>query len=65
MPLFDIFKSEKDGGVVWVASAQTLEIARLKVKSLMASSPGSYVIVNQETGQKLRVNPDGSTERTP
>jgi hypothetical protein len=63
IPPFDIFKSEGDGSVVWKGCAETLEIARLSVKALMASSPGSYIIHSQKTGHKLRIDPDGSTER--
>jgi hypothetical protein len=60
---FDIFKGEKDGTVVWKGTAETLEVARLSVKVLMVSSPGSYIIHSQRTGHKMLVNPDGSTER--
>jgi hypothetical protein len=63
IPPFDIFKSEDDGGLVWKGTAETLETAKLSVKVLMASSPGSYIIHSQKTGHQTRVNPDGSTER--
>jgi hypothetical protein len=65
IPPFDIFKSEMNGTVLWKGSAETLEVARLSVKVLMVSSPGSYIIHSQKTGHKLLVNPDGSTERIP
>jgi hypothetical protein len=63
IPPFDIFKNEKDGSVTWKGTAETLEVARLSVKVLMASSPGTYIIHSQKTGHKLLVRADGSTER--
>jgi hypothetical protein len=60
---FDIFKTETDGSLIWKGTAESLEVARLSVKVLMASSPGKYIIHSQQTGHKLLVNPDGSTER--
>ena len=63
IPPLDIFKSEKDGSVIWKGSAENMEVARLSVKMLMVTSPGSYIIHSQITGHKMLVKPDGSTER--
>jgi hypothetical protein len=61
---FDIYKvKEEDGTLVWKGTAENLEVARLSVKVLQATTPGSYIIHSQNTGHKMLVNPDGSTER--
>jgi hypothetical protein len=65
IPPFDIFKKEKDGSLIWKGTAETLEVARLSVKVLVASSPGNYIIHSQQTGHKMIVRADGSTERIP
>ena len=61
-PDLDIFKQEKDGVLLWKGTAENLEVAKLSVQALVKKSPGDYVIFDQETGTKLLVKPDGSTE---
>ena len=55
LPLFYIFKVASDGGLCLMESAYYLERARARVKVLAASSPGEYVIANQETGEKISI----------
>jgi hypothetical protein len=63
---FDIYKvKEEDGSLIWKGTAENLEVARLSVKVLQATAPGSYIIHSQRTGHKLLVNPDGSTDPIP
>src|SRR5258708_27861348 len=38
-------------------SAADLERAKTRVKVLTASSPGEYIILNQETGEKISIKP--------
>ena len=63
IPPFDIFRVGIDGRLVWQGIAETLDIARLHIKILMAGQPGGYVIHSQKTGHKTIVKTDGSTER--
>jgi hypothetical protein len=57
--LFDIFRTETNGGVLWIESAATLQDARARVQELGMRSPGEYLLLNQETGNKLVVRLDG------
>ncbi|HEY4815923.1 MAG TPA: hypothetical protein VIH67_00735 [Candidatus Acidoferrum sp.] len=54
-PHLDIFRVENDGQLIWRAAAETLEAAHRRVKILMASEPGDYIIYCQETGDKTLV----------
>ena len=60
LPPFDIFRVETDGHLVWKDTAETLDLARLRIKILMVLSPGDFVIYSQETGHKTVVKSDGS-----
>jgi hypothetical protein len=60
LPSFDIFRVETDGHLVWRDTAETLDLARLRIKILMVSQPGDFVIYSQETGHKIVVKSDGS-----
>ena len=55
LPPLDIFRVEGDGHLVWRAAAECLETAQRRVRILMASEPGDYVIYCQETGRKAVV----------
>ena len=57
----DIFRME-DGTYVWKATADSLELAKLKVEELATNAPGEYMIFSQTTGNKIVVNPDGLPE---
>ena len=54
VPSFDIFKM-KSGYVLWCEAAETVEIAQERVQGLAVSSPGGYLIFNQQTGQQIPV----------
>ncbi len=55
LPPLDIFRVESDGHLVWRAAAETLATAQRRVRILMASEPGDYIIYSQETGRKTVV----------
>jgi hypothetical protein len=55
LPPLDIFRVESDGHLLWRAAAETPETAQRRVRILMASEPGDYVIYCQETGGKTVV----------
>jgi hypothetical protein len=60
-PPFDIFRVESDGRLVWKDTAETLDLARLRIKISMVSQPGDYVIYSQQTGHNTVIRSDGST----
>jgi hypothetical protein len=55
---FDIFRTEADGSVVWRGTAAALEEAKAIVRKMAASSPGTYVVMNLQTGNKLAIHSD-------
>lgn len=55
VPPFDIFRVNS-GYVVWCEAAATVEIAQERIQELTLSSPGGYLIFNQQTGQPIPVN---------
>lgn len=55
VPPFDIFRM-KSGYVLWCEAAATVEIAQERIQELTLSSPGGYLIFNQQTGQPIPVN---------
>jgi hypothetical protein len=54
----DIFRVETDG-VRWIESAATLEDAKVRVQELAVRSPTEYLVLDQKTGNKLVIKPDG------
>jgi hypothetical protein len=54
IPPFDIFKVD-DSGLRWMEVAPDLERAKARAKILATSSPGEYVIANQQTGEKISI----------
>jgi hypothetical protein len=59
---FDIFHVESDRLWKWKATAETLDVARLRIKILMAGDAGDYVICSQQTGHKMVIKWDGSVD---
>ena len=63
IPPFDIFLVDSDDGqLVRKGTVETLDVARLRIKILMASEPGDYVIYSQQTGHHVVVKADGSVK---
>ena len=60
IPPFDIFKVEASE-LRWMEVAPDLERAKARVKILVTSSPGEYIIANQATGEKISIK--GQTKR--
>jgi hypothetical protein len=46
---FDIMKVLSDDTLAWLEAAEELSAARLRVRELLADSPGEYIVFNQET----------------
>jgi hypothetical protein len=51
----DIYRFDKNGNVVWIGTAENLEVAKLSVKVLARSAPGDYLIFSPATGDKVVV----------
>jgi VanZ family protein len=60
---FDIFQIDATGDVRWHDSAPSFEDARARVKELAAQFLSKYLVLNQETGSKVVLNPDGVEEK--
>ena len=54
----DIFRVERQG-VLWVESAATLEDAKARIQLVAARDSGTYLVLNQITGDKFVFNPGG------
>ena len=54
IPYLDIFRIESSG-VLWCGAVTTVETAKDRIQKLGDSSPGSYLILNQTTGQRTVV----------
>jgi hypothetical protein len=57
---FDIFRIES-GGVRWCETAATVETAKARIHRLGLSSPGSYFVFDQKTGERSHVMPPGAS----
>ena len=49
----DIFQVESGGSVRWLKTANNIEEAMARVQDLGLHSPGEYIILDQQTGNKL------------
>jgi hypothetical protein len=52
----DIFRIES-GGVLWCGAVTTFERAQERIQKLAKSSHGSFLILNQTTGERMVVTP--------
>jgi hypothetical protein len=55
---FDIFKIDEYGGVMWVDAVPDMDTAKVRLTAIGSSSPGTYMILSQATGNKLSVDVD-------
>jgi hypothetical protein len=46
---FDILKKERDGSFRWFETANDLGSANIRIRELVALSPGDYVVFDQRT----------------
>lgn len=51
----DIFKTDSDGSVLWRGAAEDFAAAKRSIEKLALSSPGEYLILDQQTGQRQRM----------
>jgi isocitrate lyase len=52
---YDVFKNEAGGDVLWCGTAVSLEGAKAFVETLSAKTPGSYLVVNLQTGDRVTI----------
>jgi len=52
LPPLDIFRVTDDGKLLWRTTADSVESAARRIKMLMISEPGDYVVCSQQTGDK-------------
>ena len=52
---FDIFKTDRNGNVVWLEVATDLESAKARVEAIGKSDPGEYLILDQHSGAKIAI----------
>ena len=62
IPYLDIFRIESSG-VLWCGAVTSVETAQDRIQKLADSTPGSYLILNQTTGQRT-VGTSGSTAQS-
>jgi hypothetical protein len=58
MDSIDIFRAESDGNVLWRGTASNLEEATERVRELAKTSPGDYLAVNLQSGEKVKIDPN-------
>ena len=51
----DIFQTDSDGSVLWRGAEESFLAAKRLIEKLALSSPGEYLILNQQTGDRVRV----------
>ena len=49
IPLFDIFKTDRNGDVSWLSYAKGLEAAKSNAKRLAAQTPGGFCFLSSHT----------------
>jgi hypothetical protein len=54
---FDIFRIESKS-VRWLEAAGSLEEAKKLVRGFAAKVPAEYLVLNQETGNKIFISPE-------
>jgi hypothetical protein len=53
---FDIFQLDR-AGVRWLESADTLDRAKTRIHELAEVSPGEYLLLDHNTGNKVVIKP--------
>jgi hypothetical protein len=54
---FDILKKEPGGSFRWFEAVNDLESANIRIKELIALSPGEYVVFDQRTLNVIPADP--------
>ena len=62
-PMLDIFRQEGTG-VRWLETAATLERAKARIQEFGVRSPGEYLILDHQTGNKHWIKIEGIEGRS-
>ncbi len=55
VPLFDVFKTEGNGDVIWRGASASMEEAKGLIQRLAIDAPGEYLILSHQTGDRLLI----------
>jgi len=55
----DIFKTEAGGQLLWRAAVESFAAAKARIQELTKSSPGEYIILDQNTGHRALLGISG------
>src|SRR4030088_2008723 len=59
---FDIFQIESGGSMRWLETLEDMDDAKARIQDLGLLSPGEYIILDQQTGNKLVVTVRAAAE---
>jgi len=54
--LFDMYKVDFRGSVMWLGSVQSYSVALFEIELIAARAPGDYAIVNRQTGDRTALS---------
>ena len=54
-PSLDIFRIDPGGRVLWCGAVKSFVAAKARIQMLAVSSPGEYLIVDEESGNRILV----------
>jgi hypothetical protein len=54
---FDILKKNPEGGFRWFETVNDLESANIRIRELVASSPGEYVVFDRNSNNAIAAGP--------
>ena len=54
-PSLDIFRIDPGGRVLWCGAVKSFVAAKARIQMLAVSSPGEYLILDEETGNRILV----------
>jgi hypothetical protein len=52
---YDIFRKLPGGGPIWIEAVQGLELARIRLTSLMKTHPSEYFIYDHSSGKTISI----------
>jgi hypothetical protein len=53
LPSLDIFKIDPGRSVLWRGAVKSFVAAKARIRMLALSSPGEYLILDEDTGQRI------------
>jgi hypothetical protein len=54
-PSLDIFRIDPGGRVLWCGAVKSFVAAKARIQMLAVSSPGEYLILDEDTGNRILV----------